>query len=61
MVAEDRRAIGRTHSGDIGEILDCDRQAAEPAGLSLSLATLAAHQPFGMRARALDAQRSAAH
>ena len=56
MVAEDRRAVGRAHAGDIGEILDGDRQAGEPAGLSLRLATFAAHQPFGMGTRAIDAE-----
>src|SRR5262249_42284826 len=54
MVAEDRRAIGGTHPGDIGEVLDRDWQAGEPAGLCLGLATFAAHQLFGMRTGALD-------
>jgi len=38
MVAKNGRAVGGAHAGDVGEILDGDRQAGEPARLSLGRA-----------------------
>ena len=32
VVGEERRAVGRAHARDIGEVLDRDRQAGKPAG-----------------------------
>ena len=56
VVPEDRRAVGRAHAGDVGQVLDGDRQAAEPSGLTLGLAPLAAHEAPGVLARAIEAQ-----
>ena len=57
MIPEDRRAVGRAHAGDVGQVLDGDRQTGEPAGLALGLAPLAAHQAPRVLARAIETQR----
>ncbi len=56
MIPEDRRAVGRAHAGDVGQVLDGDRQTAEPSGLALGLAAFAAHQAPGVLAAAIEAQ-----
>ena len=38
VITEDRRAIGRAHAGDVGQILDGDRQAGEPTRLDFGTA-----------------------
>ena len=57
VVGEERRAVGRAHARDIGEVLDRDRQAGEPAGLARGFAGRAAlHDTLGMVAGAVEAE-----
>ena len=56
MIPEDRRAVGGAHAGDVGQVLDGDRQAAEPSRLPLSLAALSSHQAPRVLAPALKAK-----
>ena len=52
MVGKDRRAVGGAYAGDVGEVLDGDRQASEQAAFS----GRQARDAVGMRARAFEAQ-----
>ena len=56
VIAEDRRAIGRAHAGDVGQVLDRHRQPGEPAGFAFGVAPGAVHQPLRMIARAVETQ-----
>ncbi len=57
VVGEQWRAIGGAHAGDIGEVLDRDRQAREPARFALGFAGLADHDASGMSAGAVETKR----
>jgi hypothetical protein len=57
MVGEDRRAVGRAHARDVGQVLDRDGKTGEPPCFAFSFATLAGHQRLGMIARAVEAER----
>ena len=56
MVGIDRRAPGRAHALDLHQVLDRDGQAAEPAARAVRVRRLR-HDPLGMGARPLDAER----
>src|SRR5205814_4750711 len=57
VIGEQRRAVGRAYARDIGEVLDRDRQAGEPARLAGGLAGRATlHEAAGVFARAIEAQ-----
>ena len=56
VVGVDRRAPGGAHALDLHQVLDRDGHAAEPARRALGVRVLR-HDPLGMGARALDAER----
>src|SRR5204863_888036 len=55
MVLENRRAVGRAHTSDIGQAFDGDRQTAEPTRLPFGFATLSARKAPGGLACAIEA------
>src|SRR5689334_16960435 len=54
MIAEDWRPISGAHTCDIGQIFNCDRQAAKPAGLVLGFPAASVHQLPGMVAGSIE-------
>ncbi len=56
IILEDARAIRGAHACHIGQVLDGDGDAAEPAGLAVGVASLAAHEALGMLAGAIETQ-----
>ena len=57
MIGEQRRAVGRAHARDVGEVLDRHRQTGKPTRLAFGLAGLADHDAAGMGTGAIEAER----